>query len=126
MNAKERNLLKGAIRRVFARSELRQQVLDYHTIEHSDPQRPRVKKWAWCNLCGEVVPRYTMTVDHIAPLVPLDTTLEHMSWDTLISRAWCDRVNLQGLCPTCHLFKSKVENQIRREFKKHGKRSEAA
>lgn len=115
---KERNLLKGAMRRIFSRSELRQQVMKANLIEHSDEYRPRVKRWAWCDLCGAVNPAYTMAVDHIVPLVPLDKTLEEMSWDTVVDRLWCDKKNLQLLCKTCHDSKSAIERKQRKKAKK--------
>lgn len=118
ITAKERGLLKGAVRRVFSRSDLRQLVLQAHTIEHHDPKRARVKRWAWCNQCGEVVPRHTCAVDHVSPIVPIDSALENMSWDDLINALWCDRVLLQVLCDTCHREKTRSENFVRRQHKK--------
>jgi 5-methylcytosine-specific restriction endonuclease McrA len=114
---KERNLVKGAMRRVFSRSELRQQVLKRNLIEHSDPKRPRVKKWAWCEVCGEVLPAYTMAVDHRIPLVPIDKTLEDMSWDEVVERLWCDVSNLQLICTPCHKLKSSQERKQRKKAK---------
>lgn len=115
---KERGLLKGAIRRVFSRSDLRRQAIEAVTIEHSDPKRPRVKKWGHCSTCGEVVPRYLLEVDHLEPVVPLDKTLESMSWDNLVERLWCDVKGLAAVCKLCHSSKTKAENAIRRSNKK--------
>lgn len=120
ITAKERGLLKGAVRRVFSRSELRLAVLRAFAVEHADPKRPRVKKWVWCNSCGEVFPRYLASVDHVSPIVPVDSALENMSWDDLINAVWCVRVNLQVLCPQDHSQKTKAENKLRREYKKKG------
>ncbi len=115
---KERNLLKGSMRRVFARSELRRAALERNAIEHSDPKRPRVTKWVWCDCCGEVFPRYLAQVDHIMPLVPLDKTLEDMSWDEVVDRLWCSIDNLSVLQLTCHKQKSKIERVERSKLKK--------
>ncbi len=118
MNAKERGLLKGAIRRVFSRSDLRKQALDASRIEHTDITRPRVTKWSRCAICSIPTPTYLIEIDHLVPLVPLDSSLEKMSWDEVIARQWCDIKNLQGVCKSCHKLKSKEESKIRREYKK--------
>ena len=73
---KERGLLKGAMRRVFSRSELRQQALAKHDIKHTDENRPRVTKWSFCGECGVIEPRYLMQVDHLLPVIALNETLE--------------------------------------------------
>lgn len=121
---KERGLLKGSIRRVFSRSELRLAVLRAFEVEHVDAKRPRVKKWTWCNSCGEVFPRYLASIDHVAPIVPVDSALENMSWDDLINAVFCVSVNLQTLCPNCHNIKTKAENKLRREHKKKRDKNE--
>lgn len=113
ISAKERGLLKGAIRRVFSRSDLRRRVLEAHTIEHFDAKRPRVTKWSWCTVCGEVLPRYTLDIDHEDPIIPLDTTLEQMSWDTVIDRVFCEEKNLHPICKEDHKVKTRAENKQR-------------
>lgn len=122
ISKKEAGLLKGAVRRVFSRSELRQRVVARSRIEHSDPTRPRVKKWSRCEACKQPVATYEGAVDHVLPLVPLDSSLEEMSWDDLINRCWCDEKNLQFLDPLCHYEKTQSENKARREHKKGKKR----
>lgn len=118
LNKKDMQLLKGAIRRVFSRSDLRKKIVDLVEIEHVDLKRPRVKKWAWCAICGEVVPKYTLQVDHIEPLQPIGVYLEEMTTDELVQRAWCVESNLQAICKPCHSIKSKLENSERRRIKK--------
>ena len=117
-NPKERNLIKGAIRRVFSRSELRREALQSTRIEYHDPNRPRVTKWSWCTDCGVIEPTYLMEVDHEIPLVPLEKALADMSWDEVVDRTWCDPVNLKPKCKSCHRSKSKLENQERRRLRK--------
>jgi 5-methylcytosine-specific restriction endonuclease McrA len=116
--AKERGLVKGAMRRIFSRSELRRKVLQKNSIEHHDENRPRVKKWSWCQNCGQVFPQYLAQVDHREPLVPIGTRLEDMSWDTVVERLWCSESNLQVLCVQCHDEKSSVERKLRKASKK--------
>lgn len=118
LTPKDMQLLKGAIRRVFARSELRKKVLDANTVEHHEDLRPRVRKWGFCSVCGLVVPKYTLQVDHIQPLQPIGVELKDMTMDDLVSRSWCPEHNLQVICKPCHLNKSKIENAERRRLKK--------
>lgn len=121
MTPKERNLVKGALRRVFSRSELRQQAIAASRIQHSDPERPRVKKWSMCPLCEKPTPSYLMQVDHVEPIVPVNKTLEEMSWDEVVKRIWCDAGNLLAVCIPCHLLKSKQERIMRASYKKEKK-----
>lgn len=118
ISAKERGLLKGAIRRVFSRSELRRRALSTVGVEHFDGNRPRVKKWSWCTNCGEVIPTYLLQVDHIDPIIPINSTLESMSWDIVVDRTWCEENNLAPTCKSCHTQKTKAENKERRLYKK--------
>lgn len=117
-NPKERNLIKGALRRVFSRSELRRKALDGTRIEHKDESRPRVTKWSWCTACGVIEPTYLMEIDHRSPLVPIGSSLEDMTWDEVVNRLWCSIDNLQSVCKSCHTEKSKLENTERRLLKK--------
>lgn len=117
-NAKERGLIKGAIRRVFSRSELRREVIALSRIDYTDPERPRVTKWSRCSECLKPIPTYLLECDHIEPLVPLDKKLEDMTWDEVVERAWCDIANLRPVCKPCHKLKSKLENAERRRRNK--------
>src|SRR5579859_4509761 len=116
MSAKERNLVKGAIRRVFSRSDLRRSVIESSVIKFLDPNRPRVKKWSLCPICKTNIPTYLMEVDHINPIVPLDKTLEDLSWDFLIDSIWCDKMNLKAICKDCHKVKTAAERKARRKI----------
>lgn len=117
-NPKERNLIKGALRRIFSRSVLRLEALNKHNIEHFDPNRPRVTKWSWCGECGIVEPRYLMQVDHEKPVIGVTESMESLTWDEVIDRIWCEPGNLLPLCKDCHKLKTSYENKKRREFKK--------
>lgn len=122
ITVKERNLLKGAIRRVFSRSDLRRKIVDLVLVEHSDPTRKRVKNWCKCPACGEFIPKSYMQVDHIIPIIGIDESLEDLSWDTVIDRLWCEEHNLTAICKECHIIKTKAENKERRKLKKEGKK----
>src|ERR1017187_3371000 len=92
ISAKERGLIKGAIRRVFSRSDLRKAVIEASIIEgYTDETRKRVKTWCECALCGKREAKSNMECDHIDPIIPLETSLEQMNWDTVINRIWCEK-----------------------------------
>lgn len=118
---KERGLLKGAVRRVFSRSELRRRVVELSRVEYKDPARPRVTKWSRCFECKQLTPSYLIEVDHRSPVVPLDTTLENMTWDQVIDNIWCEDNGLQALCISCHQCKSSIEAKERKKHKKSRK-----
>lgn len=117
---KERNLLKGAIRRVFSRSELREEALQRSIIPgYLDPKRLRVTKWSMCPDCSTPTPAYLMQVDHISPIIRINESLEDLTWTELIeNRVWCSLSNLKAICKSCHKIKTKAENKKRRELKK--------
>lgn len=122
LTPKDRGLIKGAVRRAFARSALHREVLIRQKVPHADPTRPRVKTWYECQGCKKKFAGFQLSVDHINPIVPVDTTLEHMTWDELINNTWCDEKYLQTLCDTCHDTKTEEERKQRKAFK-NGKSS---
>lgn len=122
ISPKERGLIKGALRRVFSRSDLRRRVIELTIVKVTDSTRPRVKRWSQCPMCETLTPTYLMQVDHVAPIVPLETTLEEMSWDTVVDRMWCEEKGLQGICKICHSRKTKAENKQRRQIRKQNKK----
>lgn len=120
---KERGLIKGALRRVFSRSELRRQALDKALVkDYHDPSRKRVTRWGRCSECQKLEPLYLLEIDHRLPVVPIGMTLEEMEWDQVIDGIWCNEDNLQAVCKPCHKLKSKLEGQERRKLKKEGKK----
>lgn len=118
ITAKERGLIKGAIRRAFARSDLHRQVVDASRIDHSDPNKPRVKKWSRCNVCKSPVPTYLVCIDHIEPIIAVDSSFEDQGADITIDRTWCIVEKLQAICPACHDVKSSIEREHRKKNKK--------
>lgn len=118
---KERGLIKGALRRVFSRSELRKEAIEKSRIEVVDSSRPRVKKWSMCPSCDTLTPTYLMEVDHRLPVVPMDKSVHDMGADELVDRIWCEPINLQALCKACHKRKSMIESKERRRIKKEKK-----
>lgn len=119
ITVKERNLLKGAIRRVFSRSDLRKQALEKTIVPgYHDPARPRVTKWSRCTVCAQMNPTYLTEIDHMDPIVPVTIAFADMSLDTLEDNIWCELERLQGICKVCHKAKTKAENKLRRQHKK--------
>lgn len=117
ISARERGLIKGALRRVFSRSELRRKVIDASIRPHSDPKRPKVKVWCKCAVCTNLEAKSYMVVDHITPVIPVHTSFEEMGADATIERLWCDIENLQAICPLCHDEKTAKERAERKKLK---------
>lgn len=60
-----------------------------------------------CAGCKKHYVAKDVQVDHIQPVV--DPTTGFLSWDVYIDRMFCDSVNLQVLCKTCHNTKTAKE-----------------
>lgn len=120
------NNIKSALRRAFARSDLRERVLAKSRIDWHNPERPRVTKWSVCPVCNEKTPQYKMEVDHTIPLIPVDSSMKEMTLDTLVDRLWCEEENLQAMCETCHDKKTKIEMEERKLRRKEKKALEKA
>lgn len=118
---KDRNAIKGALRRAFSRSELHRRVIEASVVVHSDPTRPRVKTWCLCNVCKKPDAKSYMAVDHIDPLIPVDQAFADMSLDTVIDRLWCEQINLQVICQLCHDIKTAREKEERKQSKRSKK-----
>lgn len=117
ITAKERGLLKGAIRRVFSRSELRRQASERGRITYAASDRPKVKKWSRCMECNQPTPTYLCDQDHWEPIIPVEISLEDMTWDQVIDNAFCPLWNLRTICKPCHKIKTQAENKERRRIK---------
>ena len=115
----ERGLIKGALRRVFSRSDLRKSVIEKSIIKgYKDPKRKAVKFWVKCAECGKLEAKSNVQVDHKAPVIKVTESLDDLTWDQLVDRIWCDEKNLSVVCKPCHQTKTKAENKERRAFKK--------
>lgn len=114
--------IRGANRRLFARSPLVREKL-----EESRQEFPRYKKdgtrarknWVkrQCEACNEWVSTTEIEIDHIDPVVPLEGFPAHLDmWQRIflfLRRLWCDKSNLQRLCIVCHQKKIAVERYQR-------------
>lgn len=118
MTKTEKGLLKGAINRVFSRSELRARALEKALVkDYSDPSRNRVTRWFRCTECKKLEPAYLAQIDHIEPRVPIGEAFENMSVDVYVDRTWCDERLLQPLCKPCHTEKSSAESKQRKRLR---------
>ncbi len=83
----------------------------------------RVKRgWYKCACCGETVPSTlpppegkkrrikNAIVDHIEPVI--DPAVGFTTWDSFISRLFCEIDGFQVLCNKCHLEKTQEERDI--------------
>ena len=119
--------IRGANRRLFARSPIVQQKLD-----ESRQEFPRYKKdgtrakknWVkrQCEVCHEWVSSASISIDHVDPVVPPNGfPADFDIWDRInlfLRRLWCDISNLQRICDPCHDKKTQGE-RIARLYKKY-------
>lgn len=116
---KEQGLIKGALRRIFSRSDLRRSIIEKAIIKgYKNSKRKAVKFWVKCSECGKMEAKSNVQVDHDQPVIGITETLEDLSWDDLVNRIWCPESNLNVMCKPCHQLKTKKENKARRDFKK--------
>lgn len=135
----ERGRVKGAIRRAYRMHPHVRELLKESRVElppkilkdGSSGKKNQVRQR--CNVCGGLFPTSCVQIDHILPVVKLDTpedSLSRREWAGMIFEGvFCKKDNLQVICSTpkrllekgqesCHGAKSRRENFIRGEFKK--------
>lgn len=119
----ENAVIRGALRRIFARSpvvqdkklETRSEFPSFKK-DGSEAKNPSVRYQ--CAICKRWFKSSDIAVDHISPVV-LDGFKD---WNTFIERLFCDKDNLQVLCSyklkdiklhggevSCHLKKTREE-----------------
>lgn len=121
---KMRNLIIGAIKRVWSRAPARQAVLKRVRVEEpkfkkdgSLAARPAV--FYTCEICGGKAKQNRSAdypqihVDHKDPVVPTHSSIDEMSWSEYLNRLFCAEVNLQAICSDCHDVKTKWERTQR-------------
>lgn len=124
--------IRSAIRRTFSRSPLVQKVIDSVRSEHDqfkkDGTLAKRKAVRYeCANCGKLFMRKDIAVDHIDPVIPLDSTFS--SWDDFVDRLFCEEDNLQVLCSytlkrkdefggetSCHYKKTQEEKIERKKY----------
>ena len=76
-----------------------------------NPKSGRSAEFFRCNECDGDFVRKDVEVDHTYPVV--DPEEGFKDWDTYINRMFCSAENLQVLCRSCHLQKTKEERKKR-------------
>ncbi len=117
----QNSIIRGALRRAFARSPLVQEIM-----AESRREVPRYKKdgtrhkknsvQRQCQVCDAWVSSSKISVDHISPVISVDDGFQ--DWNEFIARLWCDKKNLQRICDECHNKKT-YEERISRLIKKY-------
>jgi len=115
LNIPNKNLIKGAIRRLFSRSpvikEVRAKAL------HPTKKGVRGGKQYICSECKKTFGMGDINVDHIEPVIPLDKTINDMDYNEIVERIFCDISNLQVMCKPCHKDKTKQERKEKKRIK---------
>jgi 5-methylcytosine-specific restriction endonuclease McrA len=76
----------------------------------------RVAQHYLCNHCCNEFPAKDVQVDHIMPVV--EPSKGFKTWDDFIDKLYCEKDNLQVLCKPCHLIKSNLEKQEKKNANK--------
>lgn len=105
---KEINLMATALRQAFRFSEIYKKAIESAKVETTEGTRYT------CALCGNLVKRTNIQVDHIEPIAPLDG--RPLKKEEIIDRVWTTKIQI--LDKTCHSKKSALENKTRRENRK--------
>lgn len=112
-------LIRSAIRRSFARTEVVRELLNANKRKvprfKKDGDRHKVDQVQHlCNICKGWKPGKA-AVDHIEPVIDTDTGF--VDWNTYIGRVFCKRQNLQVVCNDCHQAKTNKEREKRNTIK---------
>lgn len=93
------------------------------TEKKINDQSGRLANHYKCAECGGQFTQTNIQVDHINPVV--SPTIGFTTWDSFIENLFCPEENLQVLCKSCHLLKSNIERQLRKnnDTKKDSKAS---
>ena len=117
----DKPLIKGALRRLMARSPAVKRVLQ--KAVHPTKKGPRGGKQFICAKCKETYGQKDINVDHKRPVIPVSKTLEDMDYNEIVQRIFCKESNLQVLCRDCHKEKTKDERNRRKRKKDTQKRT---
>lgn len=116
----QNSVIRGAIRRTFARAPVKNEVL--YAVRKEFPRYnkdgSRSKKDAvcyLCNICKQYRGSTIISVDHIDPVISIEEGF--VDWNTFVYRLYCSKDNLQVICDYCHDIKTAKE-RFERTYKK--------
>lgn len=124
------SVIRGALRRAFARSPIVREVLleGRREVPKYNKDGSRSVKDAvqyLCETCGEWVSSTKIQVDHVVPVISTNSSVDTVEdWNLFIDRLWCDRSNLSRICKSCHQLKTNAERLERNQNKKKQKLKE--
>jgi hypothetical protein len=119
----ENAAIRGALRRIFARSPLVVEKMQESRREipryNKDGSRAK-KDWVQrqCEVCLSWVGSTKIVIDHKEPVISVNKGF--VDWNTFVARLWCSIDNLQRICSTCHDLKTQTE-RISRLLLQYGK-----
>jgi hypothetical protein len=100
----------------FAKSALRRASVYWYAMKEA-MDNAKVSRGLWkCAQCQGEFKKSEVQKDHISPVVSTDGEKNDMN--TYIETLFCEPENIQILCKPCHLTKSAVEQQLRKENRK--------
>ena len=111
----------GALKRSFSRSPMIREFLSKYRREEEwfkkDGTKAKKPKVLYrCFQCQQEFNSNSIQVDHIEPVIPVNIPAKHLSMNILVDRLFCEESNLQILCKEHHKEKSKLENELRKEW----------
>lgn len=115
--------LRGAWRRVFARSPIVREVLaeGRRTVPRllKDGSRHKVDAVQYsCQVCLTWTPAKLISVDHVVPVIDIENVSGKVQdWNEFKRRLFCDKKNLQRICDDCHNKKTQEERSKRQTLK---------
>lgn len=114
LDRKTLTLIESAIRKSFKTSIEYKVFLHNKMVASLGPRGGR--RWA-CNSCKKMIDENNIKVDHINPVVPVNTNRVSMTLRELYERTYCSIENLQIMCSVCHNIKSAEEAKQRASFR---------
>ena len=72
-----------------------------------------------CAMCQGEFKSGETVIDHVDPVVCIENGWQ--GWEEYIERMFCEEEGFQVLCKTCHSIKTKMEEDMRKKFRRDKK-----